>query len=50
MSELTIRMIRVNFNTETDLGYKMVLSKNLDQITYNSIFKFYGMQLFLGIS
>jgi len=47
-------MIRVNFNldgsnTETDLGYKMVLSKNLDQITYNSIFRFYGMQLFLGI-
>jgi len=47
-------MIRVNFNldgsnTETDLGYKMVLSKNLDQITYNSIFRFYDLQLFLSI-
>jgi hypothetical protein len=50
MNELIIRLIQVDFTQddarELDLGHMVVLSKNIHDITFNTVFRFFNLELY----
>ena len=53
MNELTIRLIRVDFTDEDaiemDEGQLIVLSKNAADLTFNTVFRFFNIELYSAV-